>query len=42
MAIAQGARVMGVSEAEISETLRIAFDRGGMPALITALNAFRE
>jgi len=41
-AIAQRARDMGVSEAEICETLRVAYDCGGTPALITGLNAFRQ
>jgi alkylhydroperoxidase/carboxymuconolactone decarboxylase family protein YurZ len=41
-AIAQRARAMGASEAEICETLRVAYDCGGTPALITGLNAFRE
>jgi alkylhydroperoxidase/carboxymuconolactone decarboxylase family protein YurZ len=33
-AIAQRARGMGASEAEICETLRVAYDCGGTPALI--------
>jgi alkylhydroperoxidase/carboxymuconolactone decarboxylase family protein YurZ len=41
-AIAQQARAMGVSDAEICETLRVVYDCGGTPALIIGLNAFRE
>jgi alkylhydroperoxidase/carboxymuconolactone decarboxylase family protein YurZ len=41
-AIAQRARAMGVSEEEIRETLRVAYDCGGTPTLITGLNAFRQ
>jgi alkylhydroperoxidase/carboxymuconolactone decarboxylase family protein YurZ len=41
-AVAQRARAMGVSETEICETLRVAYDCGGTPALIIGLNAFRE
>ena len=40
-AIAQRARSLGASEADICETLRVAYDCGGTPALITGLNAFR-
>lgn len=40
--IARGARVAGVTEEEIKETVAIAFMMGGLPALITASNAFRE
>ena len=36
------ARALGATEAEINETLRVAFDAGGMPALITGLAAFRK
>ena len=41
-AIADRARALGASEAEISETIRVAFWMGGLPALVTGLNAFRE
>ena len=40
--IARRARAMGASEQEICETVRVAYDCGGMPALITALAAFRQ
>ncbi len=40
--IARGARAAGVTEEEIKETVAIAFMMGGLPALITASNAFRE
>ena len=39
-AIAQRARRMGVSEDEIRECVRLVYQFGGVPALITALNAF--
>lgn len=39
--IARGARTAGVTEEEIKETVAIAFMMGGLPALITASNAFR-
>ena len=41
-AIADRARTLGASEEEISETIRVAFWMGGLPALVTGLNAFRE
>ena len=40
--IARGARASGVTEEEIKETVAIAFIMGGLPALITASNAFRQ
>jgi alkylhydroperoxidase/carboxymuconolactone decarboxylase family protein YurZ len=40
--IAARARAMGATEAEISETLRVAYWMGGLPALVTGCNAFRE
>lgn len=40
--IADRARSMGASEEEISETIRVAFWMGGLPALVTGLNAFRD
>ena len=40
--IARGARAAGVTEEEIKETVAMAFIMGGLPALITASNAFRE
>jgi alkylhydroperoxidase/carboxymuconolactone decarboxylase family protein YurZ len=33
---------MGASEDEISETIRVAFLMGGLPALSTGANAFME
>ena len=41
-AIAGRARAMGVTEEEIRETVRVAYECGGTPALVTALNAFRQ
>lgn len=41
-AIAQRAREMGVSEAEIRETVHLAFLIGGMPGLVTGTNAYKE
>jgi alkylhydroperoxidase/carboxymuconolactone decarboxylase family protein YurZ len=40
-AIAERARREGVSEQAIAETVRMAFITGGLPALVTALRAFR-
>ncbi len=40
--IARQARSLGANEAEISETVAIAFLMGGMPGLVTGANAFRE
>ena len=40
--IARRARAMGASEAEITETVAVAFLMGGLPGLVTAANAFRD
>lgn len=40
--IASRARRMGATEAEIAETLAVAFLMGGMPGLVTGTNAFRD
>jgi alkylhydroperoxidase/carboxymuconolactone decarboxylase family protein YurZ len=40
--IAGRARALGATEEEISETLGVAFLFGGMPALVTGTNAFRD
>ena len=40
--IAKRARAQGASDAEISETLAVAFLMGGMPGLVTGANAFRD
>ena len=40
--IAKRARALGASEAEIAETVAIAFLMGGMPGLVTGANAFRD
>ena len=40
--IAKRARDLGASEAEIAETLGVAFMMGGMPSLVTGANAFRD
>jgi alkylhydroperoxidase/carboxymuconolactone decarboxylase family protein YurZ len=41
-ALAGRARALGASEAEITETLEVAFLMGGLPALASGANAFRE
>ena len=41
MNIANRARAAGASEAEIQETVEVAYLFGGTPALVTAMNAFR-
>ena len=40
--IANRARAAGASENEIIETVGVAFLMGGLPALVTASNAFRK
>ena len=40
--IANRARGMGATEEEIAEAVRVAFLFGGLPALVTACNAFQE
>ena len=40
--LAKQARSLGASEAEIAETLAVAFFMGGLPGLVTGANAFRE
>ncbi|MFC1897300.1 carboxymuconolactone decarboxylase family protein [Chloroflexota bacterium] len=40
--IAKRARSLGASDAEIAETLGIAFLMGGLPGLVTGANAFRD
>ena len=40
-ALAARARQAGASEAEINDTVRIAFNAGGVPALVTALRAYK-
>ena len=40
--IAQRARDLGASEVELRETIGVAFLMGGMPALVTGANAFRD
>ena len=39
--IANRARAAGATEAEINETVGVAYLFGGTPALVTAVNAFR-
>jgi len=41
-AIAERARAQGATEAEITETVRIAFFCAGMPGLVTGTFAFRK
>jgi alkylhydroperoxidase/carboxymuconolactone decarboxylase family protein YurZ len=40
--IANRARALGASQAEIGETVAVGFLMGGLPALVTGANAFRE
>jgi alkylhydroperoxidase/carboxymuconolactone decarboxylase family protein YurZ len=40
--LARRARALGATEQEIAETLEVAFLMGGLPALVTGSNAFRE
>lgn len=40
--IADRARGMGATEEEIAETIRVAYWMGGLPALVTGMNAFSE
>ncbi len=40
--IAKMARELGASDAEITETLAIAFIMGGLPGLVTGANAFQD
>lgn len=40
--IARRARSQGASEAEIAETVAVAFLMGGLPGLVTGANAFRD
>ena len=40
--ISDRARAMGATEEEVAETIRVAFWMGGLPALVTGENAFRE
>jgi alkylhydroperoxidase/carboxymuconolactone decarboxylase family protein YurZ len=41
-ALAARARSQGATEAEINETVRMAFYFGGIPGLVTATKAFPE
>ena len=41
-AIAKRARSLGASDAEIAETLGVAFLMGGLPGLVTGTDAFRD
>ena len=40
--LAKRARDLGASEAEIVDTLAVAFMMGGLPGLVTGANAFRD
>lgn len=40
--IARRARALGATEAEIAETIGVAFLMGGLPGLVTGANAFRD
>jgi alkylhydroperoxidase/carboxymuconolactone decarboxylase family protein YurZ len=40
--IARRARAAGANEEEIGETVGVAFLMGGLPALVTGANAFRD
>jgi alkylhydroperoxidase/carboxymuconolactone decarboxylase family protein YurZ len=41
-ALARRARASGASDAEIAETLAVAFLMGGLPGIVTGANAFKE
>jgi len=41
-ALAELARAAGASEAEIAETVRMALQTGGLPALVTATHAYKQ
>ena len=41
-AIAERARAQGATEAEVAETVRMAFFCAGMPGLVTGTSAFRK
>ena len=41
-ALAGRARALGASEAEIADTVEVAFLMGGIPALATGANAFKD
>jgi alkylhydroperoxidase/carboxymuconolactone decarboxylase family protein YurZ len=40
--IANRARAMGATEEEIAETIRVAMWMGGLPALVTGTNAYKD
>lgn len=40
-AISDRARGLGATEEEIAETVRVAYLMGGLPALVTGVNAFK-
>jgi alkylhydroperoxidase/carboxymuconolactone decarboxylase family protein YurZ len=40
--LAKRARALGASEKEIVETIEVAFLMGGLPGLVTGINAFRD
>ena len=40
--IANRARAIGATEEEIAETIGVAFEMGGTPALVTGANAFKK
>ena len=42
VALAGRARAAGASDAEIAETLEVAFLMGGLPGIVTGANAFRD
>ena len=39
--ISDRARALGATEEEIAETIRVAFWMGGLPALVTGVNAYK-
>lgn len=41
-ALARRARASGASDAEIAETLAVAFLMGGLPGIVTGANAFKD
>jgi len=40
--LSKRARALGASEAELAETLAVAYIMGGLPGLVTGANAFRD
>jgi len=41
-ALAERARALGATDAEVAETVRLAFYMAGMPGLVTGIHAFKS